>query len=152
MMSFGERLKDERERLLKTQFEFCALTGVSKGSLIAYEKNTTSPPADFLLLAAAQGVDLNYVFFGVYGDAKTRTPATDLVVLVQQMPPAAQAMGFAVLNLFAKASAKGGVLPHNGEDIWRAARLFGQFLDLSDAGKEMVELALEGARLDPPAP
>ena len=63
-MGISERLREERERLGKTQPEFGALAGVKKQAQLRYEKGERSPDAAYLSAAASSGVDVLYVLTG----------------------------------------------------------------------------------------
>lgn len=65
-MTFGERLKAERQRLKMTQVEFGEAGGVVKFTQLNYEKETASPSVDYLLKLEAIGVDIVYVLTGRY--------------------------------------------------------------------------------------
>lgn len=147
MASIGVRLRNERKRLGKSQAEFSKIGDVSKNTQASYEKEPgddgyTSPTLDYLIKLSDYGVDVHYIMFGTYRDASTEPHVDELTVLVRQMPPAQQAMGFAMLYMVQQ-TAKAGAI-EDAEIVWRAARLFGQFFKMDQAGREMVELAAEG--------
>ncbi len=60
----GQRLKFERERIGMTQPEFAAIAGVSKRTLIDWEKGVSSPTAVQLSALMESGVDVFYVLTG----------------------------------------------------------------------------------------
>ena len=64
MSTFGQRLKDERERLGLTQVDFAALGGAKKHAQINYEADRTAPGVDYLQALAAHGVDIVYLMTG----------------------------------------------------------------------------------------
>lgn len=61
----GERLRKERERLGFNQPDFAKFAGVSRRTLIDWEKNSTSPNAVQLSALSEVGVDVNYVITGL---------------------------------------------------------------------------------------
>jgi transcriptional regulator with XRE-family HTH domain len=63
-MNIGERLKEERERLGYSQYDFAAITGSSKGSQISWEKGRAFPNAEYLEAIAATGADILYIVTG----------------------------------------------------------------------------------------
>lgn len=63
-MSVGNRLKDERLRLKRSQTEFATLAGVKKGTQINWEKGTSSPTADALVAYSQVGADVLYILTG----------------------------------------------------------------------------------------
>lgn len=77
-IAFGERLRSERNRLGLAQAEFGAKVGVSKTSQFNYEAGDRSPDAEYLVRAAALGVDVTYVLTGQHLD----TP-DDFVIIPQ---------------------------------------------------------------------
>ena len=64
MVSLGERLREERERLGMSQTQFGDLAQVTKKSQMLYEGDQRSPKADYLTAIASQGVDVQYVLTG----------------------------------------------------------------------------------------
>lgn len=65
MSTLGKRLREERERLNLVQGAFGHLVGVKKNAQINYEADRRSPTGDYLVAAAAAGVDVLYVLTGV---------------------------------------------------------------------------------------
>jgi phage repressor protein C with HTH and peptisase S24 domain len=64
MSSFGQRLREERERLGIKVTDFGTQAGVRKNAQINYEADRRSPDSDYLTAAAKQGVDIFYVLTG----------------------------------------------------------------------------------------
>jgi phage repressor protein C with HTH and peptisase S24 domain len=64
MSSFGQRLREERERLGIKVTEFGTQAGVQKNAQINYEADRRSPDSNYLSAAAKQGVDVYYVLTG----------------------------------------------------------------------------------------
>lgn len=64
MVSLGERLREERERLGLSQTQFGDLAQVTKKTQMLYEGDQRSPKADYLTAIASQGVDVQYVLTG----------------------------------------------------------------------------------------
>jgi transcriptional regulator with XRE-family HTH domain len=65
MVIIGNRLREERTRLGLTQDQFAEKAGVTKRSLVNYEKGERSPDASFLSAIAEAGADVLYVLTGV---------------------------------------------------------------------------------------
>lgn len=69
-ISIGERLKEEREAMGKTQSDFAAIAaaagvpGATRQSQAKYEKGLASPSAAYLSAIAAAGADVRYVLTG----------------------------------------------------------------------------------------
>lgn len=64
MANIAERIKEERERLELSQEKFGRIAGVSKQTVIAWEKGSTSPTVAQLAGMSAQGLDGFYVLTG----------------------------------------------------------------------------------------
>lgn len=64
MVSFGERLRGERERLGLTQTQFGDLAGVTKKTQMLYESGERSPKADYLTAIYGVGANVEYVLTG----------------------------------------------------------------------------------------
>ena len=69
-ISIGERLREEREAMGKTQSDFAEIAaaagvpGATRQSQAKYEKGLASPSAAYLSAVALQGVDVRYVLTG----------------------------------------------------------------------------------------
>lgn len=64
MSNIGMRLIEEREKKGLTQTEFGLLAGVTKKTQIRYEKELSSPNAEYLTALLAHGVDILYLLTG----------------------------------------------------------------------------------------
>ena len=62
---FGERLREERERLKLSQSDFGEACGVKKLAQFNYEKGERSPDVAYLEKASNLGVDLYYLLTGL---------------------------------------------------------------------------------------
>ena len=143
MTSFGNRLKTERQRLDLTQVELAAIGNVTKNTQVSYEGDDNSPTAKYLMAVAARGVDLHFLFYGEYAQLGVSRQITELLTVLNQLPPTQQAMAFAMLNLFLITPNTPQASVEQADEIWRAARLFKKFLHMSAKGKAMVEQAAE---------
>ena len=63
-IQFGNRLREERERLGLTQKEFAEIGGVKRVSQHLYERGDTPPNIDYLLRLAEIDVDVAYLLIG----------------------------------------------------------------------------------------
>lgn len=63
-MGIGERIRAERARLGRTQAEFAALAGASKGAQLKWEKEESSPTGAILSAWADAGADVLYILTG----------------------------------------------------------------------------------------
>ena len=66
---FGERLKEERERIGLSQHAFAEAAGIKRLSQINYEKEKTIPSISYLAEIQKLGVELNYLLFGKHPSA-----------------------------------------------------------------------------------
>lgn len=73
-MTIGKRLKEERERLHLTQTSLGDIGGMGKTTVIAWERGTAYPNAEFLASAASFGMDVYYVITGNRLDNAATTP------------------------------------------------------------------------------
>ncbi len=64
MVSFFERLRDERQRLGLSQTELAEAGGVTKKTQGLYERGDRSPSADYLMAVSTVGMDLPYLLSG----------------------------------------------------------------------------------------
>lgn len=64
MSTFGDRLKEERERLGFNQTDFGALGGVKKQAQLNYEKGERNPDSAYISAIANHGVDILYLVTG----------------------------------------------------------------------------------------
>lgn len=140
MASFGMRLKAERVRLGLTQTAMAELGGVRANAQLGYEKDNSSPSAEYLARLVQHGLDINFLFHGDDIGIEPPQQVAELISVVTQLPPAHQATGFAMLALL-RNLVDGTASPNSATDIWRGVRLFSKFLRMSEAGKTMVEAA-----------
>lgn len=63
-MAIGERLREERKKLAKTQAVFASIGGIGLSALKMYESNEREPGALFLLAIAKAGADVQYIVTG----------------------------------------------------------------------------------------
>lgn len=75
---FGERLREERERLNLSQAAFGEIGGVLKRAQIHYEKGERIPDAGYLAAIAGVGVDTVYLLTGRRSDAASVPAISDL--------------------------------------------------------------------------
>ncbi|HEY4583947.1 MAG TPA: hypothetical protein VIG88_13975 [Lysobacter sp.] len=99
---FGNRLREERERLRFNQLVFAQLMGVRRQAQASYEEGKTSPTAAYLHAAAERGVDVMYVLTGVPAPRVVREHA-ELVALFRSSPGPVQQGVMAMLRATAKA-------------------------------------------------
>jgi transcriptional regulator with XRE-family HTH domain len=114
---FGARLREERDRKGLSQAEFGAIGGVGKLAQLNYEKGERLPSAEYLHLIGKDGVDIDYLLFGV------RSPILD--------SPASNAIQAALLTRF---GAEAMSIPVDAGLL--AEAIAGIDLALSDTGKQ----------------
>jgi len=64
MVSIGERLREERQRLGLSQPAFGEIAGVTKKTQMLYESGERSPDAAYLSAMAGAGADVRYIVTG----------------------------------------------------------------------------------------
>ena len=80
-MHFGERIKEERERLGFNQGDFAALAEATRKTLFNWESGAASPNAAVLAAWAQHGLDVLYVVTGERLSAQPATDAAEQVLL-----------------------------------------------------------------------
>ena len=150
MTTFGTRLKIERKRINKTQTELGAVVGLEKNTQSLYERDVNSPPASYLEQIAKVGVDIHFLFYGVYSDTAASQQFSDLIAVLHKLTQEQQAIGFGMLSMLAANDGGGGTNLLRADALWRAARLYNQFLMLTEAERQMVEGAVAAMQIPPP--
>lgn len=143
------RLLAERQRLGLNQVEFSALGGLKRNSQSQYEADDKFPDSRYLAGLAAGGVDVHFLFYGVYRNADKTPEALALEQAVQALPPAQQIVALMVLRLLGQANTGN---PAVVADWQRAAKLFEQFLAAGPVGRAALEQAAIAAKVDGLAP
>lgn len=78
LLSRGERLKEERKRLdIKTQDDLAELLGVTKNSIVRFEKHNDPLTTDHLDKLEDCGFDIGYVLWGKREDIDVAKLADD---------------------------------------------------------------------------
>lgn len=125
-MSVGARLKEERERVSPTQAAFIAAVGVTKKTQFNFENDRNLPGGAYLIAAAAQGVDVQYVLTGV--KSLNCSPREQAVLRTfRALPPTVQ--DEAQEMVAAKSSARNSTTERNA-----------QMKNLSDKGTSFAEI------------
>lgn len=148
MTTFGTRLKIERNRINKTQTELGAVAGLEKNTQSLYERDVNSPPASYLEQVAKVGVDIHFLFYGVYSEKAASQQFADLIGVLHKLKQEQQAIGFGMLSMLA--ANDGGTDLQRADALWRAARLYNQFLMLTESERQMVEGAVAAMQIPPP--
>ena len=107
ILDIGQRLKNERLRLGKTQAELADECGVAKKSQTNYELGHASPSAAYLACAARVGVDVTYVLTGARGGALAADEA-ELLHRYREASPELQAATLRTLGVTAVPAAISG--------------------------------------------
>lgn len=77
-MPFGDRLREERERLGMSQPKFAALAETTKQTLFSWETSKTAPDGFQLAALHKAGVDVLFVITGKHTGAASAPPMPDL--------------------------------------------------------------------------
>ncbi len=96
-MTFGHRLRAERERVGLNQKEFGAIGGVSKTTQLNYEADERHPDTKYLDAIAALGVDLVFLLTGRPDPYLHATEHQKLVAAYDAAPPPVRAAALAGL-------------------------------------------------------
>lgn len=105
---FGDRLKEERERLGLSQAAAGAAAGVSREMWGKYERGAM-PGGEVILSLAGTGFDMNYLFTGQRGAAPAPVLSREEAALLDNFrhcPPEGRACIKATSDAFAKSKGK----------------------------------------------
>jgi transcriptional regulator with XRE-family HTH domain len=92
----NERLKEERKRIGLTQDAIAAIGGVSKRTLIDWEKGAFPPTSQYLAAIATAGADVQYILTGVRSGVAL---AADERLLLERYRASPQAVKDAALRV-----------------------------------------------------
>ncbi len=109
LVSFGERLREERERLRLNQTAFAAVGGVTKKTQMLYEAGERFPDVRYLAAVQQIGCESRYVITGLRDAPPVETLTADeqeLLTLFRAAPLAVKAA--AVAGLAAGGASAGG--------------------------------------------
>ncbi|WP_440217229.1 hypothetical protein [Chromobacterium piscinae] len=121
LVSIGERLREERERLGFTQPAFAGLAETTKKSQIDYEKDVTQPKAGYLAAITKVGADVQYIVTGMRSAQALTSDEQELLALFRAAPLEVKATIVAGL--------KGGVRPSAGSKISVGGSFHGQVVE-----------------------
>lgn len=105
-ISIGDRLREEREAIGKTQSDLAAVAaawgvpGATRQSQAKYEKGLASPSAAYLAAVESAGIDVLYVLSGKSEQIKKTALAPDEQLLLdsyREAPPAVRKAALAAL-------------------------------------------------------
>lgn len=150
MTTFGDRLREERKRLNMTQGAFGALGGLGTNTVLGYEKGQALPSGDFLHALMEKGVDIGYLFYGVRSAASLREPEQAILTLFNRLPGEQQAMAFAMLNMLRRSATGQTATGPALTALWQAGHLYEAYLDMSAAGRKVVDTAVRGVHESTP--
>lgn len=91
LFDFGERIRQERDRLGLSQEAFGVVGGVSKRAQVNYEKSERKPDLIYLNQLSKVGVDVLYLVTGQRSEAALPDDVTELVTQYQKAPLAVRA-------------------------------------------------------------
>ncbi|MFB0936455.1 MAG: helix-turn-helix transcriptional regulator [Propionivibrio sp.] len=72
---FGQRLKEERQRLGLSQAQLGALAGIQPLTQLKYESEQSDPNVRYLSAIGSAGINLAYLLFGIQPQESLLTPA-----------------------------------------------------------------------------
>ena len=97
MVSFGDRLREERVRLGMNQSVFGEASGVTEKSQMLYEEGERAPDAVYLMAVSAAGVDVRYVITGHRDAPAQKVPSPEEKLMLQYFREAVPAVRKAAL-------------------------------------------------------
>lgn len=98
MSSFGERLREERDRLGFNQTALGAIGGVLKQAQIKYEKGERAPDVTYLEAVAKVGVDVQYAITGQRSSTALSEEEIELLEHFRAAPLAVKAAALGALQ------------------------------------------------------
>lgn len=146
MTSFSERFRMERKRLNLSQNEFAALGGLRKNAQISYEGGYKSPTAAYLLKLVEIGVDVGYLFHGIRTNLNTSPELANLWQLISDLPPAQQVLATDILQRILPDMASKPLATVSPDIISRAAKIFVQFIEMSEHERLVMQSVAKAAR------
>lgn len=119
LSTFGERLKQERERLAMSQTALAEVGGVGKTTQINYEKDVRRPDSGYLAALAAAGVDTQFLLTGSRYDTRSSLSSSATTLEgPRSFPLSSQpGPGLAEVNLYDVEGAAGAGRSLEGERI-----------------------------------
>ena len=106
-MTFGERLRVERDRLGKSQAEMGKIAGVTRSTQGLYETEANSPTVAYLYAVAEAGADLHFLIFGTPASDQLAPTEGRLVEILRTLSEPAQQALIAIAEQLANPHAKG---------------------------------------------
>ena len=98
LLSIGERLREERERLGFSQSAIGAIGGVKKLAQLKYEQGERYPGADYLAAVAKIGADTLYIVTGERNAGSLTADETELLERFRSAPLAVKAAAIAAVT------------------------------------------------------
>ena len=95
---FGDRLKEERNKIKLSQAAFGAIAGVSKKSQINYEKGERYPDLKYLQNIAELGCDVQYIITGISSSSLIANEQTEILDLFHNADMSLRKAAIQVLN------------------------------------------------------
>ncbi len=99
LVSFGERLREERERLRLNQTAFAAAGGVTKKTQMLYESGERFPDIRYLAAVQEIGCDTHYIVTGLRDGAAPVTLTSDEQLLLERYRASPAALRDAALRV-----------------------------------------------------
>jgi transcriptional regulator with XRE-family HTH domain len=145
----GGRLREERERLGRTQTEFAELGSASKRSQTDWEQGNLVPNGEYLATIAIHGVDVGYVLTGERNSSRLSDDECLFLAELRKLDERGQDC---ILGMLAAMSAHNDGKSADREFL-REVRLLARFRQLTPELKAAVEKAIQASGGDglPPA-
>jgi transcriptional regulator with XRE-family HTH domain len=145
MTTFGERLKQERQRLRLSQESVAKVGGVRKNTQSLYEAGRNVPDADYLMRLHAIGVDVYYLLTGAQSANALSAHDQQLLALFNGVDTQTRAMVIMTMAMLQRI----GQLPAPDQledTLWQSVAFIQRFLDMSEAEKQELEQRLNQAQ------
>ncbi len=136
----GGRLREERERLGRTQIEFAELGSASKRSQTDWEQGNLVPNGEYLATIAIHGVDVGYVLTGERNSSRL---SEEECLFLSELRRLDQRGQDCLLGMLAALGVHQDGKPE-GRDFLREVRLLMRFRQLPAELKAAVEHAASG--------
>lgn len=98
LVTTGERLREERNRLGLSQPAFGLAGGVTKKTQGLYESGDRVPDAGYLTAIASEGADIQYIVTGIRSAQALSRDEIELLVAYRAAPPAVKAAAMGALQ------------------------------------------------------
>lgn len=122
LVSFGARLREERERLRLNQTAFAATGGVTKKTQMLYESGERAPDARYLAAVHEIGADVRYIVTGLRDAPPADPMSADEQQLLGLFRAAPLALKAAAIGALSSGVTVGGGISVGGSVVGQVAQ------------------------------